>query len=105
MQNGGRSAPIRPALTRRTKLGIWATVVALLILVYPGQMALPASLLTPLVPRVTGCASMGMAVYVVAVFGLAYVISGVLIGLGIVAVIGAAYRNRFGLVGAVLVNA
>jgi hypothetical protein len=105
MQSGGPPAPTRPALPRRIKVGIGATVVTLVILVYPGQMALPASLLTPLVPRVTGCANMGMAVVVVALFGVAYVISGVLVGLGIVAITLTARRNRIGLVGAVLINA
>jgi len=99
------SAPLRPILARRTKIGIGATVATLVLLVYPGQMALPMSALSPLMPRMSGCANFAMGFIGLAFFGLAFVISGVLIGLGIVAVAAAARGNRKGVIGSVLINA
>jgi len=104
MGNGGHAATIRPALTRRIKVGIGATAVTLVILFFPGQMVLPLALLTPFIPRTSGCGGFGG--FIVALFfGLAFLISLALIGLGIVAVVALLRRNRIGLVGAVLVNA
>jgi hypothetical protein len=105
MPNGGEPAAIKPPLTRRVKLGIGATVVSLVILVYPGQLALPVFALMPLMPRPGGCAPILAGLVFVAFLLVGLLISGVLIAFGIVAVILAALRKRTGLVGAVFLNA
>jgi hypothetical protein len=56
-------------------------------------------------PRSYGCASFAVGIVAIVFFGLAYLISAALIGLGALAVIGVRRRSRTGLVGAVLVNA
>ncbi len=104
MRNGPPVA-IRPTLARRTRIGIGATVVTLVLLVYPGQMVLPVTAMTPLMPRAGGCGNFLIGIVGLAFFGLAFLVSGALIGLGIVAVAAASRGNRIGLVGAVLINA
>jgi hypothetical protein len=101
----GRSASVRPPLPRRIKFGLGATGVSLLLLILPGQMVLPLTAMTRLMPRWTGCANFGSPALGLAFFGLAILISCALIGLGIAAIAGTALRNRFGLVGAVAINA
>jgi hypothetical protein len=105
MQNGGGSGPVRPALSRRTKLGIGATVATLVVLVYPGQMLLPVSVFAPLMPHKIACGSIGVGIFALAFFALAFLISCALIGIGIVAVVAVIQRRRIGLVGAALLNA
>jgi hypothetical protein len=95
----------RPPLTLRIKVGLGATVLSLAILVYPGQMALPLNVLTPLMPTMHGCANFGGPLVAVAFFGLAILLSLALICLGILAIVATALRWRFGLVTAVLINA
>jgi hypothetical protein len=105
MGNGGQAAPTRPVLTRRIKVGIGATVVTLVVLFFPGQMVLPLAVLTPFMPRTSGCFNFGAGIVALAFFGLSFLISLALIGLGIAAAVALLVRKRIGLVGAVLVNA
>jgi hypothetical protein len=102
---GGHSVSTRSTLPRRIKFGLGATGVSLLLLVLPGQMVLPLTPLTHLMPRWTGCANFGSPALGLAFIGLAILISCALIGLGLAAIVGTALRNRFGLVGAVGINA
>jgi len=81
------------------------TAVSLVLLVYPGFMALPVIALTPLIPHTGGCANFGAGIVAVAFFGVAFLLSAALIVVGILAIIGTALRSRIGLVGAVLINA
>ena len=81
MPNGGQPAVISPPLDRRIKFGIGATVVSLVILVYPGQMVLPLNALFPLMPRMGGCANFAAPVLFIAFLLLALVLSCVLIGI------------------------
>jgi len=104
MANVGLAATIKPALPRRVKVGIAATAVTLVILFYPGQMVLPMAVLSLFMPRAYGCGSF-VGIAALLFFGLAYLISGVLVGLGIISLIAVALRNRVGLVGAVLIDA
>jgi hypothetical protein len=95
----------RPPLSRRIKVGLVLTGVSLVLLIFPGYMALPLTALTPLMPHTGGCANFGAGIVAVAFFGLAFLLSAALIVLGILAIIGSALRSRIGLVGAVLINA
>jgi hypothetical protein len=104
MPNGGQSA-IKPPLNRRIKFGIGATVVTLVILVYPGQMALPLNALFPLMPRMGGCANFAAPFVFIAFLVLALVLSGILIGIGVIGIVLTALRKRTGLVAAALLNA
>lgn len=105
MVNAEQPARSKPPLTRRVKFGIGATVVSLVILVYPGMMALPLTALIPLMPRMQGCANFGAPLVFLAFFALAFLLSGLLIGSGIVAVVLVALRKRIGILGAVVLNA
>jgi hypothetical protein len=102
---GGNSVSTRPPLPRRINVGLVATGISLLLLVNPGQMALPFLALDPLMPRVSGCANFGAPIMFLAFFALAMLISVVLIGLGIAAIVTTALRIRLGLIGAIALNA
>jgi hypothetical protein len=105
MDSAGQVGSVQPTLNRRTKLGVGATLATLVVVFYPGQMVLPLSFLSPLMPRSYGCGSFAVGIVGLVFFGLAFLMSAALIGLGALAVIGVIRRSRIGLVGAVLVNA
>lgn len=102
---GPQAAPIRPPLNLRIKVGLVLTGVSLVLLIFPGYMALPLTALTPLMPRMGGCPDIRAGIVLLAFFGLAFLLSAGLIVVGIVAIIGTALRSGIGLVGAVLINA
>jgi hypothetical protein len=105
MQGTLPAAPPKPSLPLRIRVGIWVTVASLIILVYPGQMSLPLVILDPLMPRTGGCFSpLGPIVFLL-FFGVGYLMSLLLLGLGIAAVVMASRGTRRGLVMAVQVNA
>ena len=102
--------PDNPALTRRRvprplKFGLGVTAVSLVLLILPGEMGLPFTALTPFMPHTSGCANFFGPVLFLGFFVLAVLISGALITLGTVAVVLAALGNRFGLLGAIAINA
>ncbi|HEX9094640.1 MAG TPA: hypothetical protein VF990_00915 [Candidatus Dormibacteraeota bacterium] len=98
-------AAIRAPINLRIKVGLVLTGVSLLLLIFPGYMALPLTALTPLIPHMSGCANFGIGLVAIAFFGLAFLISAAIIVVGVLAVIGTALRSRIGLVGACLINA
>jgi hypothetical protein len=77
----------------------------MVILAYPGQMVLPVTALTPLMPRIGGCANLAGPLVGLLFFGLGFLLSIGLFGIGIVAVVLAARGSRAGPVVAVLFNA
>ncbi len=102
---GPQAAAIRPPVNLRIKVGLVLTGVSLVLLVYPGFMALPVIALTPLIPHTGGCANFAAGIVAVAFFGLAFLLSAALIVLGILGIIGTVLRSRIGLAVAVLINA
>ena len=95
----------KPRLPLRVIIGLCATGVSLFILVLPGELILPAFALTPLYPRMGGCANFLAPLVFVAFLALGVVISLALIGVGITAIVLTATRVRGGLATAVVVNA
>jgi hypothetical protein len=102
---GGQAASTRPRLPLRLKVGLGVTGLSLFLLIFPGQMALPLTALTPLMPRMGGCANFGAPIVFVAFFGVAILLSAALIGLGIASIVLTALRVRIGLLGAIVINA
>lgn len=89
----------------RTKVGIGATVLTLLILVIPGQMELPLTVLIPLMPKNHSCFNPAAPFVFLVFLGLGLFLSLGLFAVGIVGVVLAAIGTRAGLVMSVLFNA
>jgi len=105
MQSAGVLVARKPRLPLRAILGLCATGVSLFILVFPGQMLLPAFALMPVYPRTGGCANFLAPVVFLAFFALGIIISLALIVVGITAIVLTALRVRGGLVTSVVMNA
>jgi hypothetical protein len=105
MQRVGVLVARKPRLPLRVILGLCATGVSLFILVFPGEMILPAFALMPVFPRMGGCANFLAPVVFLAFFALGVIISLVLVVVGITAIVLTAKRVRGGLTTAVVVNA
>lgn len=105
MQSAGVLVAPRPRLPLRAILGLCATGISLFLLVFPGDLILPAFALTPVYPRVGGCANFLAPLLLLAFFVLGVVISLVLIVVGITAIVLTATRARGGVVMSVVVNA
>lgn len=95
---------LRQRLSWRIKAGIGATILSLLALVVAGQMELPLSALTLLMPRPGGCFNPG-AIPAVIAFGLGFLMSAALILIGIIGLVMVGLGVRAGLVIAVVINA
>jgi hypothetical protein len=105
VQNVGEAATVKPPLTGRLKFGIGLTALSVVILVFPGGLALPVYALIAFLPRPGGCAASGAAIVFVAFLVAGLVLSGLLIAFGIATVVLTALRKRTSLVAAVLFNA
>lgn len=95
----------KPRLPLRAILGLIATGISLLILVFPGQMILPLYALMPFTPHMGGCANFLAPFVFLFFFGLGILASLALICTGITAIVLTALRVAGGSATAVLVNA
>jgi hypothetical protein len=95
----------KPRLPLRATLGLIATGISLVILVFPGDMILPLFALMPVTPHMGGCANFLAPLVALAFFGLGILLSLGLIVVGIVAIVLTALRERGGPTMAVVVNA
>src|SRR5690348_13597896 len=95
----------KPRLPLRATLGLIATGISLVILVFPGDMILPLFALMPVTPHMGGCANFLAPLVALAFFGLGILLSLGLIVVGIVAIVLTALRVSGGPTMAVVVNA
>jgi len=98
-------APRRPRMLWRIRIGLGLTALTLVIVVYPGMMALPLAVLSPLMPTPHGCFNFLAPFLFLGFLAAGGLISLSIIGLGIFAVFMGGARFRVGLVIAVLVDA
>lgn len=95
----------KPRLSVRAVLGLVATGITLLLLVFPGDMVLPLLALTPVFPHMGGCANFLAPLVALAFFGVGILLSFALIVTGIVAIVLTALQVRGGSAIAVVLNA
>lgn len=103
MQAATEAGARMPPLPPRVIVGLCLAGVTLLLLVVPGDMILPILVLPA--PHVGGCFNPLAGLFMVIVFGLGFLLSLLLIGVGTVGIVLATKRVRGGLITAVLVDA